>query len=253
MHILYGLGNPLRKNMQYVCISTITFILLHKHVCLQGESVLSISFPALGTPDFTDPPTKANPEDVDAAGSMFWPLQAVYLGHPRLPCIPSANRKYHSCVQIQESVEEHSRQKRLEGGNQCAHFQGQKHQESLYCKSLMNERKKYVDPFRKTCLRMEVQTTLRRPNPITSTWIIWDLGWAAAACRSASLFERVEDIFPLLQVTFQAVNVDEARWLYDQLTPITPILLALSASTPIFRAKLADIDCRWDIISAVSC
>ena len=100
---------------------------------------------------------------------------------------------------------------------------------------------------------MEVQTTLRRPNPITSTWIIWDLGWAAAACRSASLFERVEDIFPLLQVTFQAVNVDEARWLYDQLTPITPILLALSASTPIFRAKLADVDCRWDIISAVSC
>ena len=147
MHILYGLGNPLRKNMQYVCISTITFILLHKHVCLQGESVLSISFPALGTPDFTDPPTKANPEDVDAAGSMFWPLQAVYLGHPRLPCIPSANRKYHSCVQIQESVEEHSRQKRLEGGNQCAHFQGQEHQESLYCKSLMNEKKEICRSF----------------------------------------------------------------------------------------------------------
>ncbi|KIH43841.1 glutamate-cysteine ligase, catalytic subunit, partial [Ancylostoma duodenale] len=53
-----------------------------------------------------------------------------------------------------------------------------------------------------------------------------------------------------LQVTFQAVNVDEARWLYDQLTPITPILLALSAATPIFRSKLADVDSRWDIISA---
>ncbi|VDM81447.1 unnamed protein product, partial [Strongylus vulgaris] len=33
----------------------------------------------------------------------------------------------------------------------------------------------------------------------------------------------------------RTVNVDEARWLYDQLTPITPILLALSAATPIFR------------------
>lgn len=52
-----------------------------------------------------------------------------------------------------------------------------------------------------------------------------------------------------LQMTFQAVNVNEARWLYDQLTPITPILIALSASTPIFRSYLADVDSRWDIIS----
>jgi glutamate--cysteine ligase catalytic subunit len=50
-------------------------------------------------------------------------------------------------------------------------------------------------------------------------------------------------------MTFQAVNVNEARWLYDQLTPITPILVALSASTPIFRSYLADVDSRWDIIS----
>lgn len=55
-----------------------------------------------------------------------------------------------------------------------------------------------------------------------------------------------------LQMTFQAVNLDEARMLYDNLTPITPIMLALSAATPIFRSYLADIDCRWDIISAVS-
>lgn len=47
------------------------------------------------------------------------------------------------------------------------------------------------------------------------------------------------------------MNVSEARWLYDQLTPITPILLALSAATPIFRGYLADVDSRWDIISAV--
>ncbi|KAI6180554.1 Glutamate--cysteine ligase [Aphelenchoides besseyi] len=53
-----------------------------------------------------------------------------------------------------------------------------------------------------------------------------------------------------LQMTFQAVNVNEARWLYDQLTPITPILVALSAATPIFRSYLADVDSRWDIISA---
>lgn len=51
-------------------------------------------------------------------------------------------------------------------------------------------------------------------------------------------------------IAFQAVNVNEARWLYDQLTPITPVLLALSAATPIFRGYLADVDSRWNIISA---
>ncbi|CAD6191449.1 unnamed protein product [Caenorhabditis auriculariae] len=53
-----------------------------------------------------------------------------------------------------------------------------------------------------------------------------------------------------LQVTFQTVNVGEARWLYDQLTPITPVLLALSAATPIFRSKLSEVDTRWGISSA---
>ncbi|EGT31721.1 hypothetical protein CAEBREN_21207 [Caenorhabditis brenneri] len=52
-----------------------------------------------------------------------------------------------------------------------------------------------------------------------------------------------------LQVTFQAADVDEARMLYDQLTPITPVLLALSAATPCVRGKLVDLDSRWSIIS----
>jgi glutamate--cysteine ligase catalytic subunit len=53
-----------------------------------------------------------------------------------------------------------------------------------------------------------------------------------------------------LQMTFQAQNIDEARHLYDQLAPLTPIILALSASSPIWRGYLADVDCRWNIISA---
>ena len=42
----------------------------------------------------------------------------------------------------------------------------------------------------------------------------------------------------------------EAENLYDQLAPVCPILLALTASSPMFRGYLADVDCRWDIISA---
>ncbi|XP_060604776.1 glutamate--cysteine ligase catalytic subunit-like [Ruditapes philippinarum] len=52
-----------------------------------------------------------------------------------------------------------------------------------------------------------------------------------------------------LQVTFQACNITEARKLYDQLTPLCPIMLALSAASPIYRGYLSDLDTRWTVIS----
>lgn len=173
-----------------------TFILLHKHVCFcRASRCCRFRSPHWALPTSRTLQPRPTPRTSMQPGPCsglcrlcIWDIQGCR--------IPSANRKYHSCVQIQESVEEHSRQKRLEGGNQCAHFQGQKHQESLRCKSFGERGERSVAPFRRTCLRMEVQTTLRRPNPITSTWIIWALGWVAAACRSAFLFERVKDIPP---------------------------------------------------------
>ncbi|GBN00316.1 Glutamate--cysteine ligase catalytic subunit [Araneus ventricosus] len=53
-----------------------------------------------------------------------------------------------------------------------------------------------------------------------------------------------------LQVTFQACNISEARTLYDQLAPVCPIALALSAASPVHRGYLTDRDCRWSIIAA---
>lgn len=53
-----------------------------------------------------------------------------------------------------------------------------------------------------------------------------------------------------LQCTFQCCNINEARFFYDQLAVMSPIMLALTAGTPIFKGLLADIDVRWDIISA---
>eukprot|EP00551_Chaetoceros_affinis_P009362 CAMPEP_0203664844 /NCGR_PEP_ID=MMETSP0090-20130426/2177_1 /ASSEMBLY_ACC=CAM_ASM_001088 /TAXON_ID=426623 /ORGANISM="Chaetoceros affinis, Strain CCMP159" /LENGTH=928 /DNA_ID=CAMNT_0050528221 /DNA_START=241 /DNA_END=3027 /DNA_ORIENTATION=- len=52
-----------------------------------------------------------------------------------------------------------------------------------------------------------------------------------------------------LQVTFQAKDVDESRFMYDQLAVVAPIMMALTASTPILKGRLADTDCRWGIIS----
>ena len=87
---------------------------------------------------------------------------------------------------------------------------------------------------------------------------------------------------PLQQVTFQANNIQEARHLYDQLAVVCPVMvrgrelregrteqdavlvmrkhltslpshaslqLALSASAPVFRGYLADIDCRWCVVA----
>ncbi|PAA52351.1 hypothetical protein BOX15_Mlig022714g5 [Macrostomum lignano] len=57
-----------------------------------------------------------------------------------------------------------------------------------------------------------------------------------------------------LQMTFQACSITEAYLLYDQLTPLSPVLLALSAASPVHRGWLADTDTRWRVISgAVDC
>jgi glutamate--cysteine ligase catalytic subunit len=53
-----------------------------------------------------------------------------------------------------------------------------------------------------------------------------------------------------LQVTFQASDVQQARTLYDQLAVMAPIMLALTAGSPIWKGMLADTDTRWNIISA---
>ncbi|XP_076117635.1 glutamate--cysteine ligase catalytic subunit-like [Mytilus galloprovincialis] len=52
-----------------------------------------------------------------------------------------------------------------------------------------------------------------------------------------------------LQTTFQMDNLDEARFLYDQLVNICPIMLALSAASPVHRGYLSDIDTRWPVLS----
>lgn len=52
-----------------------------------------------------------------------------------------------------------------------------------------------------------------------------------------------------LQITFQAKDMDESRFMYDQLAVVAPIMMALTASTPILRGRIADTDCRWGVIS----
>ncbi|KAG8719529.1 hypothetical protein FRC08_002598 [Ceratobasidium sp. 394] len=53
-----------------------------------------------------------------------------------------------------------------------------------------------------------------------------------------------------LQVTFQASDINDARRIYDALTPIAPILMALTASSPAYRGYLSDVDSRWGVLTA---
>lgn len=49
------------------------------------ESILSMSFPSLGVLGFTYPEYQPTPDDKDCAGgSIFFPDEAIYPGHPRL-------------------------------------------------------------------------------------------------------------------------------------------------------------------------
>ena len=52
-----------------------------------------------------------------------------------------------------------------------------------------------------------------------------------------------------LQITMQARDDRESRFVHDQLATMAPLMLALSASTPIFKGQLAGTDTRWDVIS----
>lgn len=52
-----------------------------------------------------------------------------------------------------------------------------------------------------------------------------------------------------LQVTMQASDIEQARYLYDTLAPLTPIMLAVSAAAPIFKGFLVNQDVRWNVIS----
>merc|ERR1719498_2342904 len=57
-----------------------------------------------------------------------------------------------------------------------------------------------------------------------------------------------------LQITFQARDITESRYLYDQLAVMCPVMLALSAGCPIQRGALCDTDVRWSTIAqSVDC
>lgn len=52
-----------------------------------------------------------------------------------------------------------------------------------------------------------------------------------------------------LQATFSAENLQEACRLHDQLVPLGPLMLALSAATPMYKGRIVATDTRWKAMS----
>lgn len=165
------------------------------------EKVFSLTaFPRMGCDDFTWPPAHPDPEN-SVTGSLFWPDEAIFGGHPRFKTLSWNIRQRRGekvAINIPVYQDEHTKDP---------------HQVLI---------ERYGSEAAKASL----------PGHIYMDAMGFGMGMSC------------------LQLTFQACNVEEAVCLYDQLAPLCPIMLALTASNPVLRGHLAATDCRWDIISA---
>ncbi|KAJ7084345.1 glutamate-cysteine ligase catalytic subunit [Mycena belliarum] len=111
----------------------------------------------------------------------------------------------------------------------------------------------------KVAINLPLFFDTQTPRPFIDPTIPWDRSLYAEDSEAKAGAALVDHIYMdamgfgmgccCLQLTFQACNVAEARRMYDGLIPIGPILLALTASSPIWRGYLADVDCRWNVIA----
>lgn len=164
--------------------------------------VMSISFPALGTPDFTDPPL-ANTDDSSNGGSILFSDAIYNQSHPRF-------------ITLTQNIIE-----RRGGQRVCTN----------------------VPIFRDSCtpfpfIEEFADARVHHDQALPDHIFLDHVGFGTGLC--------------CLQVTMQGSCQEEARWLYDQLAPLTPLMVALSAATPIHRGILSDVDARWDVISKLA-
>lgn len=169
-----------------------------QNVLQPDEAVMSItSFPRLGCRDFTHPVFEPQPK-TSASGSLFFPDEAIYGGHPRFKTLVRnirARRKRKVIVNLPIFRDTNT-----------------------------------PSPFMEMFNDEEARRAMK-PNHVYMD----AMGFGMGCC--------------CLQITFQATHIEEAKVLYDQLAPITPIALALSAASPVYRGYLTDVDCRWNVIS----
>uniref|UniRef100_A0A2P2HZV7 Glutamate--cysteine ligase n=1 Tax=Hirondellea gigas TaxID=1518452 RepID=A0A2P2HZV7_9CRUS len=109
---------------------------------------------------------------------------------------------------------------------------------------------------RKVAINVPIYRDVNTPSPFTEDFTPYGDDEAGSHSTAALPDHVYTDAMGFgmgcscLQMTFQARTESEARVLYDHLIPLCPILLALTAATPVCRGYLTESDCRWDVISA---
>lgn len=111
----------------------------------------------------------------------------------------------------------------------------------------------------KVAINLPIFKDVKTPSPFIDPTIPWDRDLFPGDKEAKEGAAKPDHIYMdsmgfgmgccCLQVTFQACSIHEARAIYDQLIPVTPIILALTAASPAYRGYLADVDARWSVIS----
>ncbi|KAJ3412540.1 hypothetical protein HDV05_000621 [Chytridiales sp. JEL 0842] len=200
----------------------------------QERIVTMANFPRLGCPDSTEPVWKPNPVD-GPSRSLFIPDQAIN-PHPRFSTLTANIReRRQSKVAINMPI--------FKDQNTPSPF-------------------KEPSPLSLADPNLNLPEFIKRSTSTTLPTTIDPL--KLDKTKLPSLPDVIPDAKPdhiymdcmcfgmgcsCLQVTFQACSIEEARRLYDHLSVVSPIMMALSAATPVFRGYLADVDCRWSVIS----
>lgn len=103
-------------------------------------------------------------------------------------------------------------------------------------------------------MKLPVFRDLHTPWPWTDPTVPKSQGWGIESCPPSNCVIGDHGIFSVgscaLQVTLQAKNLREARYLHDQLSVIGPVMLALTAGAPIMKGFLLDSDTRWETLAA---
>mmetsp|Transcript_10903 Transcript_10903/g.33424 ORF Transcript_10903/g.33424 Transcript_10903/m.33424 type:complete len:721 (-) Transcript_10903:921-3083(-) len=188
-----------------------------KRLLKEGESVLTLTaFPRLGCRDFTDP---AKPVYGKYARSFYTSDEHIN-PHPRFPTLTRNIRlRRGSKVDIRMPIynDMNTVEKVAVIDDQCDEECLAKTEEDLQNDTAYDK----VEDLR---------------DAATDNVYMDSMAFGMGCC--------------CLQVTLQARDIDECRLLYDQLNVLAPVMLAMSAASPILRGYLLDTDVRWNVIAA---
>lgn len=190
-----------------------------------GETVLTLTtFPRAGCGLYTSPPTVP----FGPVARSFFTSDDVISPHPRFPTLTRnirTRRERKIRIDMPLFIDEHTPQKRPLIPQDVEHLTLLKRVEER----LTAQGKKRGDPDFDL-----LEQGLR--DTVGETIVMDSAAFGMGSC--------------CLQVTLQGRDLRETRYLYDQLAVVAPLMLALTAATPVLRGLLADTDVRWDVISA---